>query len=77
MGKQRFKTLKLFFKLVLLFQIYSQHHHKFAVEANLISLNNRSSEKEARHHLLDRPKRPFRLLPLNDSLYVTLTIQNY
>jgi len=76
MGKGHFKTIKLLLKLILLFQIYS--HHKFEVEAtkNYIpirscdksnrsaGLNNRIFEKKAVDNVLDRPKRPARLLPL-------------
>ena len=68
---------------MLLFEIYC--HHKSAVEATQIYLpktyeeckvgdgtckNNQISEKETRNHVLDRSKRPFRLLPLNNHLYV-------
>ena len=74
MGKQRFETIKLFFKLMLLFQIYS--HHKFEVEAaqnpipkscdacNKTGLKYPISEKKTLNSVLDRPKRPARLLPL-------------
>ena len=75
MGKGSFKTIKLLLKLMLLFQFYS--HHKFEVEEaqNYIQkscdegggssgLNNQISENEAVNNLLDRPKRPARLLPL-------------
>jgi len=83
MAKQRYKTIRLFFKLMLLMQIYS--HHKFTVEAIPNSfpnscedykagdgtcIDNQISEKETArdHYVLDRPKRPYRLLPLNNSL---------
>jgi len=36
MGKQRFKTIKLFLKLILLFQIYS--HNKFEAEPKVLFL---------------------------------------
>ena len=75
MGKGRFKTIKLLLKLILLFQIYS--HHKFEVEATKNSipkscdkcdgssgLINQISENKAVDNVLDRPKRPARLLPL-------------
>ena len=75
MGKGSFKTIKLLLKLMLLFQIYP--HHKFEVEAaqnyipkscdegdGTVGLNNQISENEAVNNLLDRPKRPARLLPL-------------
>ena len=72
MGKQRFKMIKLFLKLLLLFQIYS--HHTFPAEATqnpipkscdaTSGLNDRISENETADSNLDRPKRPARLLPL-------------
>ena len=76
MGKRRFKTIKLFLKLILLFQIYS--HHKFEVNAAEIAipkscdeyegvegLNNQISENnKAVDNVLDRQKRPARLLPV-------------
>jgi len=75
MGKGRFKTIKLLLKLILIFQIYS--YHKFEVEAtkNYIpkscdkcdgsaGLNKQISEKKAVDNVLDRSKRPARLLPL-------------
>jgi len=63
-------------KLMLLYQIYS--HHKFEVDAaqNYIpkncddecdgssGLNNQIFENKAVYTVLDRPKRPARLLPL-------------
>jgi len=87
MGKRRFKTIKLLFKLILLFQIYS--HHKFEVEAaqNSISkscdecdgasgLNNPISENKAVDNVLDRPKRPARLIPLKMLRYNLIEISN-
>ena len=82
MGKQRYKIIKISFKLMLLFQIYS--HHKYTVEATTnpfpnscdeykvggTCTNNQISEKETGDDVLDRPKRPYRLLPLNNNLYV-------
>ncbi len=75
MGKRRFKTIKLFLKLFLLFKIYS--HHNFGAEATQNSflkscdecdgtagLNDPLPEKETLNSDLDRPKRPARLLPL-------------
>ena len=76
MGKRRFKTIKLLLKLMLLFQIYS--HLKFEVEADQNSipkscdecegvegLNNPIFEGKADEDaVLDRSKRPARLLPL-------------
>lgn len=68
---------------MLLFQIYS--HHKSTVEATTnpfpsscdenkvgdgTCTNNQISEKETGDDVLDRPKRPFRLLPLKNNLYV-------
>jgi len=80
MGKRRFKTIKLLFKLILLVQIYS--YHKFEVEAAQSSiqkscskcdgssgLNNQISENKAIEYDIDRPKRPARLLPLRMILY--------
>jgi len=80
MGKRRFKTIKLLFKLILLVPIYS--HHKFEVEAaqnpilkscdecdGTSGLNNQISENKAVDNVLDRPKRPARLLPLRMILY--------
>jgi len=74
MGERRFKTIKLLFKLMLFVQIYS--HHKLEVEAAQNSipkscdecdgtsgLNNQISENKAVVTVLDRPKRPVRLLP--------------
>jgi len=78
MGKRRFKTIKLFLKLILLFQIYSRH--KFGEEATqnpipqndecdgTVGLNNSLSENETLNSVLDRPKRPARLLPLRTIL---------
>jgi len=74
MGKKNFKTLKLFLKVMLLFQIYS--HHKFEVEAtqnpipkscdecNVRGLNKTISKNETVNGVFHRPKRPVRLLPL-------------
>jgi len=75
MGKRRFKTIKLLFKLIIFVQIYS--HHKLEVEAAQNSipkscdecdgtsgLNNQISENKAVDSVLDRPKRPARLIPL-------------
>ncbi len=72
MRKQRFKTLNLFLKLMLLFQIYS--HHQFEAEATEnakncdecegTGLNNPISKNETLNSVFDRPKRPARLLPL-------------
>ena len=70
MGKRRFKTIKLFLKLMLLFQIYS--HHAFPAEATPNSTPKScdkcevSGETEMKKDdsVLDRPKKPARLLPL-------------
>jgi len=75
MGKQRFKTIKLVLKLFLLFQIYS--HQKFEADATqnpilqscdgsdeTAGLNNPIYEKKTPNSVLDRPKRPARLIPL-------------
>ncbi len=69
--KQRFKTMKLFIKFVLLFQIYS--NFKFEAEASQnpipkncdecdgAGLNNQIPDKMV-DSVLYRPKRPARLL---------------
>jgi len=74
MGKQRFKTIKLILKLMLLFKIYSLH--KFEADATQIAipkscdgcnetgLNSPISEKKTLNSVLDRSKRPARLIPL-------------
>ena len=76
MKKQRFKNIRLFLKLMLFFKIYS--HHKFtaeAIENNLggfgkcqvgdgTDLNDQISINETSDSVLERPKRPARLLPL-------------
>ena len=78
MGKQRFKTIRLFLKLMLLFQIYS--HHCFKAEATENNfpesfdeskvgeetvLNDQISDKDTGLSVVaERPKRPARLLPL-------------
>ena len=48
MGKRRFKTIKLLFKLILLFQIYS--HHKFEVEAAQNSIAKSCDECDNMEH---------------------------
>ena len=78
MRKQRFKTTRLLLKLMLLLQIYS--HHKFtfaeATENNFpenfdkckvgdqTGSNDQISNTETKESILERPKRPARLLPL-------------
>ena len=80
MGKTRFKSVKLFLKLLLFVQIYS--HHKFEAEAQENStiiqsfdgikaddgsetgLNDQIFEKETENDVFKRQKRPARLLPL-------------
>jgi len=70
MGKERFKTIKLFLKLMLLFQIYS--HHTFPAEAMPNSIPKSCDEYEVADEtgtktediVFDRPKKPARLLPL-------------
>lgn len=79
MRKQRFKTIRLFLKLMLLFQIYS-HQQCFKAEAietqflesfdkakhgEEAGLNDQtSSHKDTGLSVLERPERPARLLPL-------------
>jgi len=78
MRKQRFKNMRLFLKLMLLFKIYS--HHKFTAEAiennNVLGgfgecqvgdgtvFNDQIPKNETVDSLLERPKRPARLLPI-------------
>jgi len=70
MRKQRFKTIKLFLKLIILFQIYS--YHTFLAEATQNSIPKSCDEGEVGGEremkkddsVLDRPKKPARLLPL-------------
>ncbi len=78
MRKQRFKNIRLFLKLIMLFKIYS--HHKFTVEAiennNFLQgfgkckvgegavLNDEISTNVTGESVLERSKRPARLLPL-------------
>ncbi len=70
MRKQRFKTIKLFLKLILLFQIYS--HNTFPAEATQYSILKGCHENDAgagtdmkgEDSVLERPKKPARLLPL-------------
>ena len=78
MRKLRFKNIRLFLKIMLLFKIYS--HHKFTVEAiennNFLQgfgkckvgegavLNDQIPKNETDDGVLERSKRPARLLPL-------------
>ena len=68
MGKHRFKTIRLFLKLILIFQIYS--HHCFKAEATenkcprSFNESKASEEPDTGLSLDERPKRPARLLPL-------------
>jgi len=78
MRKQHYKTIRLLLKLMLLLQIYS--YHKFAVaEAtgnkfpenfdqskveDQTGSNDQIPETETEENVLERPKRPARLLPL-------------
>ena len=88
MRKQRFKTIRLLLKLMLLLQIYS--YHKFTVaEAteNTISenfdkckvedqadSNGQLPETETEESVLERPKKPARLLPLKMIRYIFSSI---
>ena len=80
MGKTRFKSVRLFLKLLLFFQIYC--HQKFEAEAQENPTNIQSFdgikvddgdrtgskgqifEKETENDVFKRQKRPARLLPL-------------
>ena len=77
MRKRNLKTVRLFLKCLLLFQIYS--HHRFKAEATEKNypqsfdkgkfsdeavLNGQMSDKDTRLNDIERPKRPARLLPL-------------
>ena len=78
MRKQRFKTIRLFLKLMLLFQIYSHHCYKAEATAGSFparfdkgkvseetGLNDQISDTDTSgSSTSDRPKRPARLLPL-------------
>jgi len=69
MRKQRFKTIRLFLKLILLLQIYSLH--KFTTEASENHFPESFDKfefevkKEIDESVLERPQRPARLLPLS------------
>lgn len=81
MRETRFKSLRLFLKLLLFFQIYS--HHKFGAEAKENSIilkkinaikvhdgggigsNGKIFKKEIEEDFSEREKRPARLLPFN------------
>ena len=77
MSEQRFNTISLFLNLILLVQIFS--HCCFKAEAtetnvsesfdktkvgNKTGLNDHISDKDAGLIVIERPKRPARLLPL-------------
>ena len=77
MRKQRFKTIRLFLKLMLLFQIYSHHCFKAEATGNSFTeiwdeckygeqadLNDKIPDKDTGLSVVERPKRPARLLPL-------------
>ena len=74
MRKQSFKTIKLFIKFILLFQLYSNIDFEAEATQNPITksrdesdgacLNDRTPENKMVDSDLDRPKRPARLLPL-------------
>ena len=78
MRKQRFKTIKLFLKLQIFFQIH--RHHTFTAgatpnplpntcnERNGSAFYNPISENETDDSVLHRSKRPARLLPLRTLL---------
>ncbi len=81
MGKQSFQTVRLFLKLMLLFQIYS--HHCFKAEATENRFPESSDkakvveetgstdqifDEDAGSSVIERPKRLARLLPLRLTL---------
>lgn len=77
MRKQRFKTIRLFLKLTLLFQIYSHHSFKAEATENNIPesfdegtvgeetvLNDQIADKNTGLSVVaERQKRPARLIP--------------
>ena len=78
MGKQRFKIIRLFLRLMLFFQIYSHHCFKAEATENHFPesfdeshvgeetfLNDQISDTDAGSSVVaERQKRPVRLLPL-------------
>ena len=78
MRKRGFKTIRLFLKLILLFQIYSHHCFKAEETENICPesfdkvklgeetvLNDQISDKDTGLSVVaERPKRPARLIPL-------------
>ena len=78
MRKRGFKTIRLFLKLILLFQIYSHHCFKAEETENICPesfdkvklgeetvLNDQISDKDTGLSVVaERPKRPTRLIPL-------------
>ena len=77
MRKQRFKIFKLFLRLFLLFQIYSLHCLKAESTENSFTesfdkckygeetgVNDHIYDKDTESSVVERPKRPARLLPL-------------
>ncbi len=77
MRKNSYKTIRLFLKLILLFQIYSHHCFKAEATENIYQesydegkvgeepgLNDQIPDKDAILNVIERPKRPARLLPL-------------
>jgi len=77
MGKQRFKTISLFLKLMLLFQIYSHHCFKAKATENNVTksseegkvgeetcFDDQLSDKDIGLNAAERIKRPARLIPL-------------
>ena len=77
MRKTSFKTISLFLKLILLFQIYSHHCFKAGATENNYpesydegkvgeetGLNDQISDKDTSLNVIERPRRPARLLPL-------------
>lgn len=77
MRKQRFKTIRLFLKLILFFQTYSHHCLRAAATENQFPesfnkgkvgeetrLNDQISGEDTRSSVVERPIRPVRLLPM-------------
>jgi len=80
MGKTRFKTARLFLKLLLFFQIYFNHKFEAEAKENPTTIktfdriktdggsgtgsNEKIFEKEIKDDVFERQKRPDRLLPL-------------
>ena len=78
MGKRRFKIISFFLRLMLLSQIYSHQCFKAEATENRFTeildeckhgeeadlINDKIPDKDPRLSVVERPKRPARLLPL-------------